>query len=204
MVGRRVLVSVISAVEFLYFRRAPFRIPPYFGEELNSDPRVNTMLRKAFTVEEANSLIPVLEQVFRSIETHKGKIRSHGEKLEVLNLLWSGKIDDRSNPDFDSYQVHKRAIENDISEIERIIQDEIIGRGIRFPAGGIEEGLVDFPTTYEGRWVYLCWKNGEPELLFWHETDTGFPGRQKITDYHKKVMGTEDYPGSVDDSALDF
>ena len=31
------------------------------------------------------------------------------------------------------------------------------------------EGLVDFPTLVDGREAYLCWKLGEPEVLFWHE-----------------------------------
>ena len=42
----------------------------------------------------------------------------------------------------------------------------------------IEEGLVDFPSEREGRTVYLCWKLGEDVIGYWHELDTGFPGRQ--------------------------
>jgi hypothetical protein len=62
--------------------------------------------------------------------------------------------------------------------------------------GGIEEGLVDFPTTFEGRWVLLCWKLGERNLTFWHELDEGFRGRHEITDAQRLVMGTED-PESI-------
>jgi hypothetical protein len=162
------------------------------------------MIRKAFTVDEANSLIPVLEEVFKSIEAHKAKIRANAEKLEVLSLLWGSKADEKSSPDYEAYLGHKRSVENDVSEIERIIQDEIISRGIRFPMGGIEEGLVDFPTTYQGRWVFLCWRNGEPEMLYWHEPDAGFRGRQQITVEQKRVMGVEDKPDDIDDTSLDF
>ena len=42
------------------------------------------------------------------------------------------------------------------------------------------EGLVDFPAVIEGRKVYLCWKLGEPEVLYWHELDGGFQGRQPL------------------------
>jgi hypothetical protein len=162
------------------------------------------MLKRVFTVDEANSLIPVLEEAFQSIEVHKAKIRDHGQKLEILSLLWETKVADRANPDYEAYLVHKRTIENDVSEIERIIQEEIISRGIRFPMGGIENGLLDFPTTFQGRWVYLCWRSGEPELLYWHETDAGYRGRREITREQKKTMGIEDNPGDVDDSSLDF
>jgi hypothetical protein len=45
---------------------------------------------------------------------------------------------------------------------------------------GIDDGLIDFPTTREGRVVYLCWRLGEDEIGWWHETDGGFAGRQPL------------------------
>lgn len=162
------------------------------------------MTRRAFTVDEANRMIPALEQIFRSIERKKRTIRTHGRKLEVLNLLWGEKLGETSNPDHSDYARHRRAIGRTISEIEQIVQEEILRRGLRFPVGGIESGLVDFPTTFDGRWVYLCWRAGEPELLFWHETDEGYPGRHEITNEHRRRMGREDDSSDVDDSTLDF
>lgn len=162
------------------------------------------MIRKVFTVDGANELIPVLEQVFRAIEQKKERVRRHGKTLEVLNLLWGEGVGDDDNPDHDEFIRNKRAIGKTVSEIEQLIQDEILRRGLRFPVGGIENGLVDFPTTYEGRWVYLCWRSGEPELKYWHETNTGFPGRRVITDEQRDVMGREYKPHDVDDSSLDF
>jgi hypothetical protein len=44
----------------------------------------------------------------------------------------------------------------------------------------LESGLIDFPTIWEGREVFLCWKLGEPEVEFWHEIDAGFAGRQPL------------------------
>lgn len=162
------------------------------------------MARKAFTVSEANSLIPALREVFRGIGHYKSRIRERGRKIEVLHLLWDGNVVNSANPDHEDFAAHRRAIAKDVGEIERLVREEIIARGIRFPTGGIESGLVDFPTTYEGRWVYLCWQSGESELLYWHETDTGFPGRRRLTDQQREAMGVEDDPGNVDDSALDF
>jgi hypothetical protein len=44
----------------------------------------------------------------------------------------------------------------------------------------LDMGLVDFPTIYQGREVYLCWKLGEPSIAWWHGTDEGFAGRKPI------------------------
>jgi len=162
------------------------------------------MQRKVFTVEEANSLLPAIRDVFGSIDYYKTKIREQSRKLEVLSLLWEGAVADTSNPDYEAYVAGKKSIEDDVGQIEQLVRDEIVRRGIRFPNGGIENGLLDFPTTYEGRWVYLCWQNGEPELLYWHETNAGFPGRQRITDEQRRSMGQPSDPESLDDSALDF
>jgi len=162
------------------------------------------MRRKSFTVDEANRLIPVLESAFRSIEQTKERVRRHAKKLEVLNLLWGDRVGNDTNPDHRDFIRHKRAIGKAVSEIEQIIQEEILRRGLRFPMGGIESGLVDFPTTYQGRWVYLCWSSGEAELNFWHETDAGYPGRQPLTDEQREIMGRVYDPQDVDDSSLDF
>jgi hypothetical protein len=46
----------------------------------------------------------------------------------------------------------------------------------------LDRGLVDFPSMRDGREVYLCWEEGEPEIGFWHEPETGFAGRQPLDD----------------------
>ncbi len=44
----------------------------------------------------------------------------------------------------------------------------------------LERGLVDFPALRDGREIYLCWEEGEDEVAFWHDTDTGYGGREPL------------------------
>ena len=44
----------------------------------------------------------------------------------------------------------------------------------------LDRGLVDFPTLRDGREVYLCWVDGEPDIAFWHHLDAGYAGRQQL------------------------
>ena len=44
----------------------------------------------------------------------------------------------------------------------------------------LDIGLVDFPTTYHGQEVLLCWRLGEPRIGHWHGLEEGVRGRKPI------------------------
>ena len=44
----------------------------------------------------------------------------------------------------------------------------------------LERGLIDFPAIIGGREVFLCWEQGEEDIEFWHDLDTGYAGREKL------------------------
>ena len=46
---------------------------------------------------------------------------------------------------------------------------------------GLDQGLLDFPSKRFDEEVWLCWKEGETEIKFWHEKDSGFNGRKPIS-----------------------
>lgn len=46
----------------------------------------------------------------------------------------------------------------------------------------LDRGLVDFPAMREAQEIYLCWEEGEDEIRFWHDLETGFAGRQPLDD----------------------
>jgi hypothetical protein len=41
-------------------------------------------------------------------------------------------------------------------------------------------GLIDFPAKRFDEKVYLCWKLGEPEVIYWHDLRSGFKGRRLL------------------------
>jgi hypothetical protein len=152
------------------------------------------MDRKAFTVAEANSLIPTLEGVLAQIERRMKGVQRTAERLQILDVLWGTKILLKDNPDYPEAQSFRLEIATLMGEIEEIVEREIQARGLRFPQGGLEQGLIDFPTTWEGRWVYLCWRRGELIVGAWHEIDEGFAGRHDLTLEQVRGMGRESGP----------
>lgn len=162
------------------------------------------MKRKPFTPAEANALIPLLEDAFRRIDDEKNEAREHHDKLQVLELLWGDALKEPENPDHEEAEAHGAAIAGAVREIREIVRVEILDRGLRFPQGGLADGLVDFPSTWNGRWIYLCWRRGEPSVSAWHEVEDGFAGRRAITREHETGMGRIEDSAEPDDSALDF
>jgi hypothetical protein len=44
----------------------------------------------------------------------------------------------------------------------------------------LERGLVDFPSMRDGEEIYLCWEEGEEEIGYWHDHDSGYGGRRPL------------------------
>lgn len=47
---------------------------------------------------------------------------------------------------------------------------------------GVSPGLLDFPALRYGQEVFLCWKEGEDHISWWHPIPTGIAGRQRLAD----------------------
>ena len=144
-----------------------------------------------FSVQEANRLIGVMEAVIAEIEGLRGQLEDHDRELQILDALWGPKVLEDENPDHGEFEKHQIGVDETVERIEGLVRDEILARGVRFPMGGLEHGLLDFPTTLDGRVVYLCWQRGEPEVSYWHEIDGGFAGRRPVTTEHAMRMGTD-------------
>ena len=144
---------------------------------------------RIFTVGEANRLVGEMEAVIAEIERLRSQLEQHSRELGILDALWGLKVLETENPDHGEFERHRAAIDRIVARIEGLVRNDILARGIRFPTGGIEHGLLDFPTTLDDRVVYLCWKRGESQVSHWHEINGGFAGRQPLTREHAVRMG---------------
>ena len=79
---------------------------------------------------------------------------------------------------FEEYVIVKQKLNSVVIKFYQAIEDlENTGAVIK----GIDEGLLDFPSKRFDDEVWLCWKQGETEIKFWHEKDVGFSGRKPIS-----------------------
>lgn len=132
--------------------------------------------RKQFTVEQANAALPLV----RAIATDLARLsREVIERRERLAMLVAARGERGAK---DLYGEELTQIEEELEKDREQLQEyveELRQLGVD-PKNG-PEGLIDFPSMMDGREVYLCWKLGEPEVLFWHDLDAGFRGRQSLT-----------------------
>jgi hypothetical protein len=128
-------------------------------------------MTQTFTVEQANKTLPLVRRIVQDIvETH-AVWRAKVHEFEVATA--------QSRADRPSSRAEE--LQRDAQRLAREIQgfvDEVRELGVEFK--GFDMGLVDFPSEMDGRTVFLCWKLGEESLMYWHEVDGGFSGRQPL------------------------
>ena len=124
-------------------------------------------LKKLFTLDEANSLVPKLLGWVPEIQ-----------KLSAsMNRDFPDICNARENAKWNGGSVEGVEYLNVVMKYNYLIQQiESAGCEVK----GVREGLVDFPTIREGREVYLCSRMPEREIRFWHDLHSGFAGRQPI------------------------
>ena len=149
-------------------------------------------------------MLPEVRVALDQIQELRDVAGSKMDQLAVLDALWGDLVSQSANPDHEEYTQHRHYLSECRRAIEELIQQQLVDRGIRFPVGGLEHGLLDFPTTLDGRWVYLCWQSDEPEVAYWHEVSGGYAGRRPITAAQMERLGRLDDPARHEDSALDF
>ncbi len=127
-----------------------------------------------FTLDEANALVPWLEETFQRLAQGRQEHLALQERLTELLRHRESNEPASSNDELTQ-------IREDVDRLARQMEDgveEILDRGII--VRDVERGLVDFPSPREGREVFLCWIGGEEQIDFWHETDRGFAHRQPL------------------------
>ena len=124
---------------------------------------------KLFTVEEANALLPTVRGIVRRIQQAYGRVSGAQEQAR---LAAAGAAQGGGGMEGGGDYVLT------LSELAEA-SGELEALGVQLK--DYERGLIDFPHLREGRVVLLCWQLGEGKRLeWWHETDTGFAGRQPL------------------------
>jgi hypothetical protein len=129
---------------------------------------------RIFTPAEADATLPLVRAIVTDLV---GLSRDLAERRQRLNLLLAGKGKKSRDPYHEELVQIQKDMDKDIPQLKEYVE-ELKALGVEPKSGA--EGLVDFPAVMDGHRVYLCWKLGETRVLFWHDLDSGFAGRQPV------------------------
>jgi len=133
------------------------------------------MSDRTFTLDEAHSLLPVLESLLRNAISGKKLMEEVEAEMQALNH----RIFLNGGTHVDVVATARRKAER--AKAEQRAKDalaEIDSIGVQVK--DLDIGLLDFPCQVEGRVVLLCWKMGEESITHWHSPEEGFAGRKLI------------------------
>jgi hypothetical protein len=136
---------------------------------------------KKFTLEEAQSLLPVLESLLkRAMESKRAADELEAGRAELARRIYvSGgmKVDlgavARQRAEMEA---HMERVRESMAEIDSI--------GVQVK--DIDSGLLDFPCRIDDQVVLLCWRMGETSIDHWHTIEAGFKGRHPLDERFRR------------------
>jgi len=138
---------------------------------------------KTFTLEEAQSLLPVMESLLkRAIEGKQSAVEAESSLSELARRIYlSGGM----RVDTDKVVKQRAEMEGHVQRVrESIAEIDSIGVQVK----DLDAGLLDFPCRLDDQVVLLCWRMGEPAIEHWHPVDSGFKDRQPVDErFHRRA-----------------
>ncbi len=144
---------------------------------------------KTFTIDEAQSLLPVLESLLkraiegkRAAQEVESRLSELGRRIYLsggmrVNVAEAGK--QRAEVD-----AHQQRVRESIAEIDSI--------GVQVK--DVDAGLLDFPCRLDDQVVLLCWRMGETTIEHWHTVEDGFKGRQPVDERFRRRSNSSNRP----------
>jgi hypothetical protein len=133
------------------------------------------MSDKTFILDEAQSLLPILESLLKQAIDGKKLI----EEVDAEMQATAHRIFLNGGTLLNIVHLARRKAEREkaIQRVKDAIA-EIDATGVQVK--DLDIGLLDFPCKVDGEIILLCWKLGEPKISYWHGLTEGFAGRKPV------------------------
>lgn len=127
---------------------------------------------KVFDLDTARETLVVIKPIVEEIKTKRMELTEAYERLQ-----------EEQDP------LERLYLESHIRDLEALIDSlfrkiEALGGVIK----GIDPILVDFLSFHKNRYIWLCWKEDEDTIMYWHELNEGFAGRKPISLLEEDVL----------------
>ncbi len=128
------------------------------------------MVRRYFTVEEAEALLPSVSPLLLRARRVKRRLEQYERVVQRVTADGREEFFD----EVESFDAEYEELKESFYDlIERIESTGCIVRSI-------DEGILDFYTRFEGRDVFLTWRQGDGGVRFWHLPEEDHWSRREI------------------------
>lgn len=117
------------------------------------------------SIADVNNRLPLVKRIVRDIRSVHRERRSNEQRFSYfrncLRRVKSREVEetvDKVRHELGSLDRNLEDLRREITQLGGILKDS-------------ERGWVDFFSEKESRLIFLCWRPGEREVLFWHEID---------------------------------
>ncbi len=141
--------------------------------------------RRYFNVDVAKRMLPLGRSIVQDFGEELKRYEALAERMAVLSRVEKKRLTAGHREEIEDVERQWQASGGRLRELLQ----ELHNLGVELKGSN---GLVDFPALLHGREIYLCWQLGEPEVMYWHEKDAGFRGRQPITDELRAELAAQE------------
>ena len=131
---------------------------------------------KIFTAEEAKAMLPQVSSALVQLQERKRQIDLKQVEIDLMEIVNVGsapvavgnrqKIDERMS-DLNRFVSQYTELFEEIEAWGPVVKD-------------VDQGLIDFYHVKDQQLVFLCWKQGESQIEYWHDLENGFQGRRAL------------------------
>lgn len=132
---------------------------------------------KLLTLEEANTLLPQVRKDLVALRRQRAAIFRTQAQVEIEEMTGesvNGALSPASQAaitkQMDVLHLQTRQFEEKLEQMNQ--------RGAHLK--DLDLGLVDFYSRKGREVVFLCWKEGEPEIRYWHTLQGGLRNRKPL------------------------
>jgi hypothetical protein len=130
-------------------------------------------MARYFGLDEANALVSEVRPVLEALRDDRERV------AEAQAWIQRERENNGSGEHAEELAEREQEIRDIVQRMQQaVIQIDDWGITLR----EIASGLIDFPALANGRPIWLCWRLGEGDIEWWHETNVGFDGRQPLSE----------------------
>lgn len=130
-----------------------------------------------WTLEAARAALPEVRSRLAVARAHLATMRSAEEQLNDLRIVHGEQVLAPASPGHKEFRGYWEKYHQARADLEQAVLG-LHQMGVEVK--DVEQGLVDFRGMLGTVPAYLCWKDGEDDIAWWHPLDEGFQGRRRL------------------------